>query len=121
MKQIKCKCGYEEFFHTFANRLHTALKPVGKMWQKENGKPNTFPDTVGVVEWMVKRYTPVESLAELAWDKGYSPTYSKDLNGHLIVLRQDTCMKKGFTGKSYIEAEAKAREFLNGLPDKVMK
>jgi hypothetical protein len=48
-----CTCGYEKFFHNFADRLHTALQPAIKVWRKENNAPLTLPDTVGFVKWLV--------------------------------------------------------------------
>lgn len=52
---MKCTCGYEKFFHNFSGRLHTALYPAVKMWQEENKKPHTWPDTVALVRWLVKK------------------------------------------------------------------
>jgi len=51
----KCTCGYEKFFYKFSDRLHTALVPAVKMWQKDNNKPHTWPDTVSLVRWLVKK------------------------------------------------------------------
>jgi hypothetical protein len=51
----KCNCGYEKFHTNFSRRLHSALKPAVKMWQKETGRPLTWPDTVSLVKWMAKK------------------------------------------------------------------
>lgn len=51
----KCSCGYEKFFHDFIDRVHEALKPTRRMWQKEIKAPNTWPDTVGHIKWLVKK------------------------------------------------------------------
>ena len=50
-----CTCGFEKFFHNFSNRLHIVLKPAVKRWQKENNCPNTWPDTISLVSWILRR------------------------------------------------------------------
>lgn len=50
-----CTCGYEELFYSFSHRLHIALKPAVKMWQKEIKDPDLYPDTVGLVKWLVRK------------------------------------------------------------------
>jgi len=59
-----------------------------------------------------RRHKPQESLAELADRKGYY------IHGITIVMGRKDCGKsKAIVGTNNVEAESKARQYLEGLED----
>ena len=66
---------------------------------------------------MTERYQPTESLAELADRKGRQIKWmAKRSEGIWEIWFNDD--HDDFIGHTYSEAESKARQFLNSLPDK---
>ena len=39
----------------FAHRVHEALKPGTKMWQKESKQYLCWPDPIRLIEWLTKK------------------------------------------------------------------
>ena len=121
-EEIKdCPCAdYKEI----RNNLIQSQKPVADKGLIEDLNdlitPENLPLTVEVLSAKIKiaisRYTPEESLAELL-----IKSVGGNAGFHVHQWEDKTweieCAAHIFKGLTYLEAESKAREYLNGLPD----
>jgi hypothetical protein len=39
----------------FAHRVHEALKPGTKMWQKAHNEPLCWPDPIRLIKWLTEK------------------------------------------------------------------
>ena len=120
----KGECGLKEF----VTRLVERAKHLGQ--DRIDAKVSTFEKALTMYPCLVP-IQESEPLAVLADRKGYWKTrfttsrdamaeqyWTCEIEKTSFDIRVDTQRTFDFVGKTYAEAESKARQYLNGLPDK---